>query len=372
MQYKIVFDAYHLYHLPQFEPVIDLLKNDDRFEIFLTTSAEIDQSEKLITQSILNSKGSIVILGESEEQRSKMIRDLDPHIFICGWSRYPLRKFVTEKTIVGMIYHGIGVKPSYWKDNHSRLNVRFVEGPLRIRQLQNAGVKSELCLTGYTKLDPLFNGTGFDKEAILLSCGLSPAKPTILYAPTFYPSSLKKLLNELVQLENDFNIIIKPHSWVYYPQSFSGVNLFPQLKLLKKLSEHKNICVLNPKQFNIVPFLYCADVLISEASSAIYEMMALNKPVLLCTFYSLKWNHALFKNRLYQRRLNKEMSEGMTDFCIKLHEPEQLKPNVMKALDGYDPLPEKREFYKSEMLYQLDGKAAHRVRDFLLEKLNAN
>ena len=42
---KILFDSYHLYHLPQFEPLIDLLKDDDMFEIFHSTSNEIPKQE---------------------------------------------------------------------------------------------------------------------------------------------------------------------------------------------------------------------------------------------------------------------------------------------------------------------------------------
>ena len=58
---KIVFDVYHLYHLPQFDPVIDLLKSDDKFEIFLSTSCSVKQEEKVLTEKILSQKGLQVI-----------------------------------------------------------------------------------------------------------------------------------------------------------------------------------------------------------------------------------------------------------------------------------------------------------------------
>ena len=44
LPFHIVFDVYHLYHLPQFEPVIDLLSNDDRFNVTLTVSSEIKKA----------------------------------------------------------------------------------------------------------------------------------------------------------------------------------------------------------------------------------------------------------------------------------------------------------------------------------------
>ena len=52
MPYKTVFDAYHLYHLPQFDPVIDLLLNDNRFEVFLTTSSANLPDEQNLTNHI--------------------------------------------------------------------------------------------------------------------------------------------------------------------------------------------------------------------------------------------------------------------------------------------------------------------------------
>ena len=55
-KYKILFDAYHLYHLPQFDPVIDLLAQDDRFELFLSTSSEIDKGERELALSIMEKR----------------------------------------------------------------------------------------------------------------------------------------------------------------------------------------------------------------------------------------------------------------------------------------------------------------------------
>ncbi|HQE96475.1 MAG TPA: hypothetical protein PK885_11440, partial [Candidatus Marinimicrobia bacterium] len=114
MPYKTVFDAYHLYHLPQFDPVIDLLLKDNRFEVFLTTSSANLPDEQNLTKHIFQRRNVHCIFANNEEERAAKIRSLNPDVFICGWSRYPIEKFVTEKTLVGMIYHGIGVKPSYW------------------------------------------------------------------------------------------------------------------------------------------------------------------------------------------------------------------------------------------------------------------
>ena len=124
---SVLFDAYHLYHLPQFDPLIDLLEKDNRFEVFYSTCSSNKKEEIDLCSSILKKRPGAFIFDIGEKKRAKKIRDLDIDVFICGWSRYKIDSFVSDKTLVIMIYHGIGVKPSYWRDNNERLDLRFVE-----------------------------------------------------------------------------------------------------------------------------------------------------------------------------------------------------------------------------------------------------
>ena len=59
---------------------------------------------------ILKSRPAEVIYYDNESERAKKVKELNLDVFICGWSRYPIHHFVNAKTIVGMMYHGIGVK----------------------------------------------------------------------------------------------------------------------------------------------------------------------------------------------------------------------------------------------------------------------
>ena len=60
-KFSILFDSYHFYHLPQFDPVIDLLSQDDRFEIYHSTAALNKKEEKELCLSILDLKPGTVI-----------------------------------------------------------------------------------------------------------------------------------------------------------------------------------------------------------------------------------------------------------------------------------------------------------------------
>jgi hypothetical protein len=365
---KILFDSFHLYHLPQFDPVIDLLSKDDRFQIFHSTAAVNKKEERELCLNILATKPGTMIYSESEEERAKLMKELDLDFFICGWSRYELDEYISEKTLAGMIYHGIGVKPSYWRDNHPRLNIRFVEGIYRMDQLRSHGVDKELVLTGFTKLDPLFSQNPSFDEKLAQSLGLDPSKKTILFAPTFYPSSLERFGMKLGEYTQNYNVILKPHMWTYFLDKFGEYNLVPQRNLAYNLAEKfSHIKLLGPEVYNITPYYKISDILLTEASSTIYEMIALEKPVIVNRFYRLKLSHKIFRYRLFKKRLSKEMNKDITNFCFEMNRARDL-PQVLDTAfnENHKRLNIVRE-YQKKMLYKLDGKASERVRDTILD-----
>ena len=365
---KILFDSFHLYHLPQFDPVIDLLSRDNRFQIFHSTAAVNKKEERELCLNILATKPGTMIYSESEEERAKMMKELDLDFFVCGWSRYELDEYISEKTLAGMIYHGIGVKPSYWRDNHPRLNIRFVEGIYRMDQLRSHGVDKELVLTGFTKLDPLFSQNPSFDEKLAQSLGLDPSKKTILFAPTFYPSSLERFGMKLGEYTQNYNVILKPHMWTYFLDKFGEYNLVPQRNLAYDLADKfSHIKLLGPEVYNITPYYKISDILLTEASSTIYEMIALEKPVIVNRFYRLKLSHKIFRYRLFKKRLSKEMNKDITNFCFEMNRARDL-PQVLDTAfnENHKRLNIVRE-YQKKMLYKLDGKASERVRDTILD-----
>jgi len=368
---KIVFDSFHLYHLPQFDPVIELLSNDNQFEIYHSTSPHNKKEEHELCVSILRDKPGELIIADTEEERASKIRSLSPDVFICGWSRYPLKEFVPDSTLVGMIYHGIGVKPSYWRDNRARLDIRFVEGEYRMAQLQGHGIQTDLVLTGFTKLDPLFQNLDNEFEQLKESLSLDPKKKTILFAPTFYPSSIERFGMRLGEFTQDYNVIMKPHMWTYFLDEFTQYNLKPQRKLVFKLAEKfDHIKLLGPEVYNITPYYKISDLLLTEASSTIYEMIALEKPVIVNRFYRLKLSHQLFRYRLFKKRLSKEMNDDIANFCFEMERARDLPSMIETVLkDNNNKIDTIRE-YQKKMLYKLDGKASERVRDAILNRLD--
>jgi len=370
VKYKILFDAYHLYHLPQFDPVIDLLLEDSRFEVKVTTSPDNMAEEIDLTLDVFNSRNFNILFIRNRQKLNEMIAEFNPDIYICGWSRYPLDQIVPKRALVGMIYHGIGVKPSYWRDNHSRIDLRFIEGPYRKKQLIDKGITTDLALTGFSKLDPVFNGHLPSREEILTDLGLDPSKKTILFAPTFYPSSFEAYGEKLLEYTKEYNLIIKMHMWVYFMEKFGGVNLKKQKILVEKL-RHKSdhVAIIDPHRYNITPLYAASDVLLTEASSTIFEMMAVGKPVIVASFYKLYLSHRLFRSRLYRKRLDANMTKDISRFCTVIDRPKQLKSALRNIFESeYKPLKDQKE-YIFNWLYNLDGKVSERIVEAILNRL---
>ena len=75
------------------------------------------------------------ITADSEQKRVEKIYNEAFDIIIVG-NVGKLNKIVNDKTIAIMVYHGIGLKQSYYKDINSRINIRAVESLARFDELQ--------------------------------------------------------------------------------------------------------------------------------------------------------------------------------------------------------------------------------------------
>ncbi len=140
-------------------------------------------------------------------------------------------------------------------------------------------------IIGYPKFDPLINAT-LDVTPIFQN-----DRKTILYAPTwvsqnvnfkiikFSPhgeSSLQLWAKEIVRaLHKDYNIIIKYHSRIYRKPG----DIYEQIdNLIKELGAEDYVKVRIDD--NILPFMYQADIMISDISTACYEWFHFDKPII--------------------------------------------------------------------------------------------
>src|SRR6266700_803406 len=135
-------------------------------------------------------------------------------------------------------------------------------------------------LVGMPKTDCLVDGS-LDRNQILSSLGLDPSRPTLIYAPTWTPySSLNAMCDELVGelVRAGYNLIVKLHDNSLdpnHPMNSGGIDWAGRLKpILSAETGHL------AKPGSISPYLVAADLMISDHSSAAFEYLLLDRPLI--------------------------------------------------------------------------------------------
>ena len=321
----------------------------------------MQKRERNLFYNAANDIGLELIKTELEENRIENIKSKNFDVIIVG-NVGQLTKIVSESTIAVMVYHGIGLKQSYYNDIDSRIDIRAVESESRYKTLTAQGHQN-LALTGYTKLDPLFSVNEQEKLVTKKILGIDNHLPILLYAPTFYPTSFDNLASELEYLSSEFNIIIKLHNFSWFQQRF-----IYQSKLAQEIeSRSDNVYLLDNSIYNIVPYYLIADALISDISSTIFEFLPLNRPIIQAECLQLRMRHRIFKKRFMKKLDIHRMQE--LEFVYKVESPSELFRSASFACDYPEEMSDLRLEAHDYFLYKRDGNASDRLIDEIEKNL---
>ena len=352
----ILFDVLHLYYLPQYLPVYDKLKKAG-CEVKFVFYRQVDTCLQLVTENIVEkNKLDAVWLGDwPQALQFYLEKQADWIIFGNAAADLGVLHSVSK---TALMQHGIGPKSCYYDVSEQPTTVRFVEGLHRLERLQKCYPNDTFVDSGYAKLDAAVNGQG--EQVTLSSLGLSEDKPTLLYAPTFYPSSIEKFKAHFAKDFADYNIIIKPHFFSLTKKQYSS-----QYRFLRKLAESENVYLANVEDYNLLPFMAISDVMLSDASSAIFEFAALNKPVIWCDFYKLRWSY----RGPFRFRLNKRLDSDIEYFNkVALRAKCYDDIAVLLKQAQVNPFTERKETIE-QLAGKVDGKCSDRIVKYLLENI---
>lgn len=356
---SVLFETHHLYYLPNFLPIIDELKLRGGYSISASIPRSISDDERGNLREAVEAEGLEFIDADNEMERQTKLTQREFDVVIVGIPGM-LKKVVSNKSLAVMVYHGIGLKQSYYRDTSSRIDIRAVESRSRYEELIQRG-ETNLVLTGYTKIDPLSHINLDNRNKKLEFLKLKPDRRTILYAPTFYPSSVEKLLPQLPRLAKEFNVIIKLHGFSWSQRRYRHHN-----QIAQQIAGN-GIYLVPFKDYNIVPYYAIADALISDISSTLFEYLATDRPIIQTSFTTPRLKHRIFSSRL-TRRLDRDRS-GKIDFSYLLKVPEEVLSVVKSILEGEDTMSSKRRQAAGLFLHQTDGKASSRLVDYIEERL---
>lgn len=350
----ITFIVSELYYIPIYEPVANEARNRQLKPLFLVRQeySHRNTNTKDLAIDYLSKKGYECRILEDD------LSDIKSKFVVFSANGYKTYDFEYTHTI--LMSHGIGTKGGYFSEEHTKFDIRFVEGSFRKKKMEELfpNLKTQLFDVGFAKLDPAINLTNTEKENLIKHYGLSTTKKTILYSPTFYPSTIERIKKNFPKDFQAYNIIIKPHAFSYEMTRYKK-----HRKLMQYWEKFPNVYVAPINEFNLTPFMAIADLMLTDESSAMFEFVALNKPMICYRDVKLRWTYRLFKNKLKKRmepelesfRDSFENAYSYSELCAKA-EAALLDPNKNNTI---------RQELTRQLVGQTDGKVSQRIIDIL-------
>ena len=257
------------------------------------------------------------------------------------------------------VFHGVGGKygfdaPTTSMRDWDRL---FFVNERRLRNFIKAGAidadSPAIRLIGYPKLDALVNGT-WNRATVLESLRLDPARRTILYAPTWSPaSSLNAMGVDLVRrlLDTGNNVIVKLHDRSRDVRAFysGGVDWVAALEPVLK----GRAGVLAPGH-DISPYLVAADLMITDHSSAGFEFLLRDRPIVRIHRPELIRDANIHPDYVELLASVSESVTGVDDAIAA----------VERGLAAPEALSETRRAVAADIFYRPGGATARAIRGF--------
>lgn len=350
---RVAFLAEQLYYLPQFTPVIaELRRRGHAVRLLLRLDEALREVPLALPEA---GPGPLTVrrLARSAEAY-EALRAEPPDWAVFGSFRDPAQA-LPPGTRTALVYHGIGVKTVLFDPRLDAFDLRCVESQRVEDELlaRDPGLAPRLRQVGFAKLDPLFPPAAAAPE---------PGRaPVLLYAPTFYPSSIERMPARLGPLLPGARWIVKPHFFSWTVPQYAA-----QRARFEAWAREPGVTVLGPEHYDLVPWMAQADVLLSEASSALFEFAALNRPVLWCRFLALRWSYRGLLGWRLRRRLDPQ-AERYAQVAREVHRPRELPEALAAAWAERQAgrAPPAREALVEHLIGRRDGGAAARIADAL-------
>jgi CDP-glycerol glycerophosphotransferase (TagB/SpsB family) len=109
-----------------------------------------------------------------------------------------------------------------------------------------------------------------------------------------------------------------------------------------------------------------ADVLVSEASSAMFEFAALDRPIVWCDFVKLRWQHRGPLRFRFEARMDRSI-ERYADIGAHAATPGALAGVIRAELAAPARHAPKRRQYTAELIGPTDGRTGERIAAVMLD-----
>jgi CDP-glycerol glycerophosphotransferase (TagB/SpsB family) len=358
---KILFKMFYLYHKAAYDPLIDIFSSDSQYDVAVSLTNEVTKKF-----GIFNKKESNEALTVSLQNNVRISNENEHFDIVIVPDVVDEKKY--GKVLLCMLYHGITfTKTVTYRELEKHQPYKYIifaESEYAVKQLEesNSLHNSEVYKIGYPKLDPLFQPRLYNKEKMLRSLGLDTNKQTVLYAPTYKPTSVYELKDAIFEATQNYNLIVKLHhyAWLGKYASHSQHKIFE-----RRIKKYDYAIIIPNKSYNILPYLYIADTLVSEASGAIMEFLATRKIGVIYEIDDDQLRHSDGQRLLVEKRQN-----FLKDSFVHVSSSDKLGEGIAKALNPSQKMINAAKKDRIKYFYRLDGKASVRAKT-MIEKLYA-
>jgi hypothetical protein len=341
---SILVDARTPVNFTMVAPLVRAMSADSRVSFFFTASEEPERLRDIYREAPAGTH----LLSSSAASRMRFDAYLASDYM---WQPLP------RGTCRIQMFHGVGGKYGFDAPTTSMRpwDRIFFVNERRLRNFVKAGAidadSPAIRLVGYPKLDALVNGT-WSRRPVLESLGLDPMRPTILYAPTWSPaSSLNAIGKKLVRrlLDTPANLIVKLHdrSRDVRTRYSGGVDW---VETLQPLLRHTR-GVLAPGH-DISPYLVAADLMITDHSSAGFEYLLRDRPLVRIHRPEL----------IREANIHADYVELLASASESVTSVDETIAAVERGLASPDALSERRRGVAADLFYRPGGATARAIR----------
>ena len=197
-------------------------------------------------------------------------------IIVCDAGKVRELRPIFENSLFLHVGHGL-ISKNETQHHYSEPDFICLASDRHVQRLTERGhvPRRQFFATGLVQSDPLFQNTSRADGIRVSGCAQS-----ILYAPTWNPTLTSasmfgdSLISHLRGNDASLGIVIKPHPHisVVHPE---------WTQMWQNMAEREENVLFHDPEADLIPALLGADLLVSDASSAVFHYLALDRPMVL-------------------------------------------------------------------------------------------
>jgi len=353
MKKKILFCASSPMNYAMFKPIHQRLKQDERIELWFTANHKVKEIYHTI--------------GLKDEKIVYKTLSYFHHYDMCICPSFFYERKNAEIRV--QIFHGVSLKNRAVHKKALDYDKLFLAGEYMKRKFMETWGLAEddprFEMIGMPKVDPLVNGS-LDREEIKKSLGIDNHLPTVIYAPTrpsITSSSLQmageQIINTIADME--VNFLIKLHDRAYKQWRRKSEDWKQKLTRFRK----SNVRVI--EDYDIIPYLFISDLLVSDISSVINEFCLLDRPIVLYDVPRLIQFH---KRKELKRGLqSSDLEDWGREVGVIANDMDSLRKAIQHGLEQPEEKSEIRKEFIQKFFYK-PGTATDRAVGKIYQLLN--